>query len=36
MAGGELGHAGMSARAFLLLKLFILLKVMHFHGNIAI
>lgn len=36
VAGGEPGHAGMSESAFLLLELFILLKVMHFHGNKAI
>ena len=33
---GEMGGSEMSERAFLLLELFILLKVMHFHGNKAI
>jgi len=36
VTGGELGHTGMSERAFWLLDLFILLKVMHFHGNKSI
>lgn len=35
MAYGEMGHTGLSERAFLLLGLSILLKVIHFHGNKA-